>query len=558
MLLFFPSHVYASLNRGSGTDTCGKISVDTTETPFCPRLYGSGTNENINSYGITVKITSADGHRHNFTYHPYTNFCTGPYLDASGRCSDNTLDSGSLDASTPFSITLNRSPNQGAYCGNYQLDLLVTSIDGDSNCIYRINNASGVAGVCETGYDCSANATPTPSTYTISGKVFNDLNKDDVIDNGETNYTGGITIANNGGTTTTNNGAYTISGLSAGTYTVSYTNLPNGYYTVYPKNGPPPSFLVTVGRGCRVDSTTGGACSNGNIDNLNFAISNANPWVQLIDLDGRVDTGFKTTIPATANRQCGAYASTQDINANTPGIPFSGDTMADFGEGKASSKNWVVGGSIYPETVSQIGESLRTAYTSLNNTIMRAGLTMTNISTISGCSNLNNCTLPDNLANGIYQANGNLTLNGYMFPANKNYIFLIKGDLTIMGNITIPIGSTALFSTAGDIFVDKGVKAAANSCPAPTGQLQGVFSADKNITVEGINDCSLGTDTMLNIEGSIVMNAARGGGTFTNNRDLCSDNAQYPSVTIKSRPDFLFNAPNIISQQNTYSIEAAN
>ena len=85
-----------------------------------------------------------------------------------------------------------------------------------------------------------------------------------------------------------------------------------------------------------------------------------------------------------------------------------------------------------------------------------------------------------------------------------------------------------------------------------------MFSADKNFIVQGINDCSIGADTMLNIEGVVVVNAAHSGGTFDNQRNLCGDNAYYPSVTLKARPDFLFNARSLLSQQSTYYIEESN
>ena len=200
---------------------------------------------------------------------------------------------------------------------------------------------------------------------------------------------------------------------------------------------------------------------------------------------------------------------------------------------------------------------MRTSYQYLLTLATKNGVPITDLSTLPTCRSLNNCTLPANLPDGIYQANGDLTLNAYTFPSGKNYVFLIGGDLTILGNIITPNGSTALFSASGNISIDKGVKAATDSCPPPSGQLQGMFIADKNFTIEGNNDCATGQDYMLNIEGAIVVNAARGGGAFQNQRDLCGDNPSYPAVTIKARPDFFLNAPTFLMQQSTISHEEA-
>jgi hypothetical protein len=399
--------------------------------------------------------------------------------------------------------------------------------------------------------------TPIPVTYTISGNVFNDTNKDNLRDNGEQNYTGAIDITSTGGAISTNNGNFTITGLSPGTYTISYTNLPTGYNMVYPKNGPPPSFLVTVGPSCSTDTTTGASCSNGNITNLNFAITNSLPWVQLIDLDARVDTGFTSNIPASPNPQCGGSAITQDASATTPGTVFTGDTRANFGQGQASSTNWVVGGTTYPEVFTTAPTSLKTSYNYLLTLATKNGLPITDLSTLSSCTHLDGCTLPANLPNGIYQAKGDVTLNAYTFPSNKSYVFLINGTLTVIGPITVPVSSTAFFSAAGDITIDKSVHAVADTCPPPAGQLQGIYSADKDIIIQGNNDCATGQDYMLNVEGNLVVNAARTGGQLLAQRDLCGDNAYYPQLTIRPRPDFLFNLPNFLLQQTTTSQEAA-
>src|SRR6185437_6792170 len=97
-------------------------------------------------------------------------------------------------------------------------------------------------------------------------------NTDGQLNNGEGNYTGGITINGSGGTVTTNaNGTYTVSNITAGTYIISYPSLPSGYFMTYPTNAPP-SFTITVGGSCTTNGAKSASCNAGNIQNLNFGI----------------------------------------------------------------------------------------------------------------------------------------------------------------------------------------------------------------------------------------------------------------------------------------------
>jgi hypothetical protein len=395
--------------------------------------------------------------------------------------------------------------------------------------------------------------TPTPTpvpVYTVSGSVFNDTNKNKLKDAGEANYTGGINITSSRGTMAINSaaGTFTLSGLVLGSQTVSFNSLPVGYNMIYPLNGPPPSFITTVGPACAVDGTTGATCSGGNISNLNFSISNSIPWIQAYDFDVRFDNGYTDTIPQAPVYT--PYLIAQDAGAQTSGLVFSGDSFSDFGQGKPSSANWVVGGAQYPEVSSGTNSSV--SYAVLLNKAKQGGIPVTDLSTVAGCA-ANNCTLPNNLANGIYQAKGNLTLNAHVFNGNKNYIFLINGNLTILGNIQVQNGSTATFATTGSVIIDKAIGVAAIS-PLPVGQVQGVFSSGKDFVIQGTNNCVTGADKMLNVEGAIILPS---GGKFTNQRDLCGGNPQYPTFTLKGRTDFILNAPIFLMQQHTISNEVS-
>ena len=158
--------------------------------------------------------------------------------------------------------------------------------------------------------------------YSISGSVFNDISKNRLKDTGETKDWGGnIAINTSGGNLSINQstGDFTITNLFAGTYNVSYTSaIPAGYFMIFPLNGPPPSLSLTVGANCpnQVNLTAGHRCTNGNLSNTNFAISNSIPWMQSYGLSLRLDEGFEDKIPATPLYP--PYASVADtINTTT-------------------------------------------------------------------------------------------------------------------------------------------------------------------------------------------------------------------------------------------------
>lgn len=249
-------------------------------------------------------------------------------------------------------------------------------------------------------------------------------------------------------------------------------------------------------------------------------------------------------------REVTVFGSAPGAQSTTPGIIFTGDASAAFGQGQASENQWIVGGLTYPEVYQQTS-AIQTSYDYLLTKMRKNNITITNITTLTGCTSLTNCSLPASIQSGVYQANGNLNLNGFAFPVGRNYIFLVNGNLTVNGNIYVPNGSTAFFTSSNDIIVDEEVGTAVNLFPLPSGQLQGIFSADRDFLVEGINDCLIRKDKMLNVEGAIVTNAAGSGGTFRTLRDLCGDNPRYPALTIRVRLDMLLNIPEVLMDQRT-------
>jgi hypothetical protein len=302
-----------------------------------------------------------------------------------------------------------------------------------------------------------------------------------------------------------------------------------------------------------------------NITNLNIGITNSIPWIQTYGLDLRVDSGYTNPVPSGTACGSGPYASGTTVSLTSPGIIFSGDTNADFGLGQASKNpyNWVVGGSSYPEVYGPSTSSLKTSASKLLTAAQKTGIQPVDLTTIC---NPNDCVFSTPPPKGIYTYDGGeihfkSPLNT-TFTAGNTYIFVTTnplGDIYFEGtaSVVVPKGAVVIFSAKRDIIIAPSVNPGSNSCPAgvpPTGQLQGIFSADRNITIQGANDCAnIIKDNMLNVDGVLIAI----NGSLQNQRDLCNDNTSFPSLTVKARPDFILNMPGFLTEQQTISHEEA-
>jgi hypothetical protein len=224
-----------------------------------------------------------------------------------------------------------------------------------------------------------------------------------------------------------------------------------------------------------------------------------------------------------------------------------------------------VGGTNYPASFGPISQGgvIKTSFAYQQSLAKQASITPIDLATLDSnakpycLGGISNCTLSSTLVHGIYIANGDLTLTGngspasYTFPSNQNYIILVKGNLTIQTQLHVPIGSTVLFSTSGNITVNRTVGEDVANWQSYTPDVEGAFSADKSFIIDGYNNCAkAGADRRLNVAGNIITNAALSGGTFVNNRDLCENDAFCPVFTVQTRPDFILNAPSFIKRVN--------
>ncbi len=253
-------------------------------------------------------------------------------------------------------------------------------------------------------------------------------------------------------------------------------------------------------------------------------------------------------VPDPSTTTCGVdptYASLAGTGGY-PGIIFAGSSDYSFCSDpggcpeRSSVTGWVVGGSVYPERYAPVdsGGRLKTSYEYISSRVLEAGITPVVIT-----------ELTSGLENGVYKVSGNLdTPSGtYTFTVDKDYLFLIEGDLNINGNIKVPVGSTATFVVRGNIIVNEGVGQLDYN--STTTNIEGLYSAGSRFVLNGTGDCA--TERRLNMAGNLVINAGLSGGTFQNERDLCEGNSTCPVFSITERPDFILNAPELI-KHSTY------
>lgn len=297
--------------------------------------------------------------------------------------------------------------------------------------------------------------------------------------------------------------------------------------------------------------------STGNLSNINYGITQQTSWLQAYGGNVRIDQGVKNQIPLTTASSCPkdatgkAYTIAQG-NGGTPGIVISGANTASFAPGGlASSMNWKItspsGLSFRPANQ----ETLRTGYEFVKTSSRLYGIPLIPLNSLSSCTNFQSCTIPDTIASGTYiaetQGKG-LNITSFSLGAtSKQVVILVSGSLKISSPIDVPQGSSLAFIVKGSTFIstEVGTLPPPSSCNMSNGDIEGIFSSDSSFIVNGIGKCELGIDRMLNIQGAIITNAALQEGSLLNNRKLC-DYSDYPTLTIKERPDIILNLHNLL------------
>ena len=431
---------------------------------------------------------------------------------------------------------------------------------------YSQLRAKGICTVPLT-WSKSNNVTILPCSgplYTISGKLFNDPNHTaDSNGTGVSDYTDSFTVSSVPAASVDQNvngpGSYRISNLPAGTYIITFGGLPAGEGVTYLS-----SPGVTIGTPCQVPLTnplgTEATCAtippgknclqasdncSGSVSNLNagVAASNESAWIQTTGADLRLDKGtFVNLLPPAT------YTSVPfvGIPGAVPGVIFTGEKTfphPNYGSGQASPTNWSVGSPQFPELFTDTHGNIPTSYTFLVSTAQASSIPLT--PTIS--------SVDSSIQPGIYMTGGDLTIDSPVTFGTGNFVILVNGSLDIKAKITVPVGSTAVFSVKDDITVDKAFgEAHGTVCNTTTHagcDIEGLYSADHSFIADGDsgNNCPT-EDLRLNVAGSVIANAGRGVGVFENKRSLCADNSTDPSVSFTERPDFMLNYPSFVRQ----------
>lgn len=447
--------------------------------------------------------------------------------------------------------------------------------------------------------------------YEIKGNVYLDDDKSFLKDNGETNYLGAITVTltNASGATVAQyncssscDGTFTFSNVlsvpSAATsqYTLSYGPPPGGYEYTYPRGGTAAYTISQLGiTTCAASPTTtpGGvalplSCYNaynsaeplypasyvGSLENANFGITNAIQWYQGKGGDMRNGNQFVSKVPLALDTKASCDQATAGCynagSPNTPGIFFSGTADPRFSPSvtnpqyaKSSKNQWIVGTNSYPAPFTTSGGGLQTSYNVLNGKLQGSGITPQTLP--NACLQTSGCSLTS-LSSGIYKHTGNVYITASAIGSNKKVIILSQGDISILGAITVSVGSAFTVVADGDIRVDKSI--GNTDYASLTSNLEGFYVADGSFIPEGTNNnpgvaCisqpDPNADRRLNIAGAVVANADLTGGDSIQitNRDLCKNDLSYPVLYITERPDFLLNMPEFLKMQNSIYQEIA-
>jgi hypothetical protein len=238
-----------------------------------------------------------------------------------------------------------------------------------------------------------------------------------------------------------------------------------------------------------------------------------------------------------------------------PGTLYFGNSSSrSFAAGQASLYNWIVGGTgnSYADTYAVGSKGIRTSFANYVQAAKQSGIPFKSLS-----CNFAACVLDfRGSSGGVYYidaqaATADDTLHITSFATRVETVLLVKGNVDIAATIDINTGEGDFLAviSSGDIMLNRSVGDTTPSCP-PDSHVEGFFSADLDIVIDGAKNCTLGPDRMLGIQGAVVANAARLGGSLKLNRTLCDTNRTHPVLTITERPDMILSAPEFLKQQN--------
>ncbi len=331
----------------------------------------------------------------------------------------------------------------------------------------------------------------------------------------------GASLNLQGGTTnltqSTNASGATIFNATPQIYTLSL-QVPSGYSVVgraYPSGG---TASGVNGMSFTLSSNT----------SATFCIAVTEPWFQT-DLGDVRFSSLNVPVPS------GKYASTGNPSAQYPGIYYSSDSNANFGSGAVSSKGWLVNNEYSYNTDTQ-NRNGTVSYSFYKARARTEGATVHPLT--PGTLNQNEIT-----ESGVFEASGDLVINSYSHVAGRRVVILASGNITINTPITISTGQGLLIvASKQNLTIASSI--GQTTLNSTTSSLDGYYSAEGSIILPSGANCPTTPDRRLNIGGALVANSVKpfstnGTGTLQNQRTLCTDNLNYPTLYISSRLDFL-------------------
>lgn len=147
----------------SKLDTCNFVEVSFSENPTCPKLENNTGQNNVVTYRTNYTLKNVTNRTHVLQIQKLSRYCTEPYgqINASGgvHCGTGrqteTLEL-TLNANETKTVEISRRTDSDMSCGSFQTDLILNSIDGNTNC-HSPNTGNTTLfgwGMCQTGVTC--------------------------------------------------------------------------------------------------------------------------------------------------------------------------------------------------------------------------------------------------------------------------------------------------------------------------------------------------------------------------------------------------------------------
>ncbi|MDO8269559.1 MAG: hypothetical protein Q7T54_02710, partial [Candidatus Levybacteria bacterium] len=307
------------------------------------------------------------------------------------------------------------------------------------------------------------------STYSITTNIRSVADGSACTSLSGTEYTGSSVGVNVTG------GNLPPSGLTQSTSTGStvFACLPSSDYIVTLSV---PSGYTLMDRSGGVDSGVNGISFTGISANqtANFCIAQIDPWFQTDTGDARFNN-LNNPIPLNQ------YGS---VHATYPGIFYSSKNTAQLGFGSASTRNWVIDNE-YSYNANTENRNGGMSYDFYKAKARQDGVTVTQLDSDTFTqSDLDKSESYVNDNAGVFERNGDLTINNYTHTNGKRVVMLVNGDVTINdASISIPLNQGLLIIAAkNDITFAKTIGQPNPDTAYVTG---GAFTFDGFYTAQG-------------------------------------------------------------------------